>query len=151
MKRRAASLPVLHVAEPPVAFLGRPPIVVDCSVLAAALFEEEPRDQARNSLVGKTLHAPVLLDSEIANVAVKKTRGGWPQAVIADALADYVQQAIEFHRPDVQAQYALAVRYGLSAYDAAYLWLAGALQAPLATFDAKLAKAARAYLAGPGR
>jgi predicted nucleic acid-binding protein len=47
----------------------------------------------------------------------------------------------------VQAQYALAMRYRLSAYDAAYLWLAGALQAPLAT-DAKLAGAARDYLAG---
>jgi predicted nucleic acid-binding protein len=48
----------------------------------------------------------------------------------------------------VQAQYALAMRYRLSAYDAAYLWLAGSLQAPLATFDAKLAGAARDYLAG---
>jgi predicted nucleic acid-binding protein len=49
----------------------------------------------------------------------------------------------------VQAQYALATRYQLSGYDAAYLWLAGALAAPLATFDAKLAKAANAYLADP--
>jgi predicted nucleic acid-binding protein len=48
----------------------------------------------------------------------------------------------------VQAQYALAMRYRLSAYDVAYLWLVGALQAPLATFDAKLAGAARDYLAG---
>ena len=60
-----------------------------------------------------------------------------------------IQHAIELHRPDVQAQYALAMRYGLSAYEAAYLWLAGALQAPLATFDAKLAEAARAHLSGP--
>ena len=47
------------------------------------------------------------------------------------------------------AQYALAQRYGLSAYDAAYLWVAGSLKAPLATFDAKLAEAAQLYLAGP--
>ena len=150
MKGKAAPLARLHVAEPPPAYLGRPPIVVDCSVLVAALFEEEARDEARRILVGKTLHAPVLLDSEMANVAVKKNRGGFPQALIGDALADYAQQAIELHRPDVQAQYALAIRYRLSAYDAAYLWLAGALQAPLATFDEKLAKAARAYLAGAG-
>jgi predicted nucleic acid-binding protein len=149
LKGKSNPLPTLHVAEPPAAFLGRPPIVVDCSVLTAALFEEQLRDDARRILVGKTLHAPLLLDSEIANVAVKKSRAGWPQGVIADALADYAQQMIEYHRPDVQAQYALALRYGLSAHDAAYLWLAGTLQAPLATFDAKLAKAARAYLAGP--
>jgi predicted nucleic acid-binding protein len=148
LKRKSAPLPALHVAEPPAAFLGRPPIVVDCSVLTAALFEEELRDEARRILVGKTLHAPLLLDSEIANVAVKKSRNGWPQAIIADALADYARQAIEFHRPDVQAQYALAMRFGLSAYDAAYLWLAGQLQAPLATFDARLARAAREHLAG---
>lgn len=150
MRGKAAPPPKLYVAEPPAAFVGRPPIVVDCSVLTAALFEEESRDEARRILVGKTLHAPFLLDSEIANVAVKKSRGGWPQAIIASALADYEQQTIEFHRPDVQAQYALAVRHGLSGYDAAYLWLAGVLQAPLATFDARLAKAARSHLANPG-
>jgi predicted nucleic acid-binding protein len=148
LRGKSASLPKLHVAEPPAAFLGRPPIVVDCSVLVAALFEEELRDEARSILVGKTLHAPFLLDSEVANVAVKKDRAGWPKALVANALADYQQQVIEFHRPELQAQYALAMRYQLSAYDAAYLWLAGALQAPLATFDAKLAKAARAHLAG---
>lgn len=150
MKTRSGPLPTLYVAEPPAAFLGRPPIVVDCSVLVAALFEEPLRDEARRVLAGKTLHAPVLIDSEIAHVAVKKSRGGCPHSMVGDALIDYDQQVIELHRPDVQAQYALAMRYGLSGYDAAYLWLAGALQAPLATFDEKLAKAARAHLAKPG-
>jgi predicted nucleic acid-binding protein len=145
----AADRPVLHVAEPPPAFLGRPPIVVDCSVLSAALFEEETRVDALRTLIGKSLHAPLLLDIEIVSVATKKTRAGLPEAVITRALSEYLQQDIEFHRPDVLAQYGLATRYGLSSYDAAYLWVAGALQAPLATFDAKLAKAARAHLARP--
>lgn len=140
----------LYVAEPPPAFLGRPPMVVDCSLLVAVLFQEPSREEALRTMAGRSLHAPSLLDSEIANVAVKKSRGGESLSAIGDALAEYVEHAIELHRPDVQAQYALAMRYGLSAYDAAYLWLAGALQAPLATFDAKLAKAAGAYLAGPG-
>ena len=140
----------LHVAEPPPAYLGRPPLVVDCSVLVAVLFHEPQRIDALHALAGKALHAPFLLDHEIANVAVKKTRGGQSRALIGDALSDYLGHDIELHRPDVQAQYALAVRHGLSAYDAAYLWLAGMLQAPLATFDAKLAKAARAHLAKPG-
>ena len=140
---------MLHVAEPPPAWLGRPPLVVDCSVLVAFLFQEPQREEALRGMSGKTLHAPSLLDSEIANVAVKKLRAGTSQVVIGDGLAGYVEQSIELHRPDVQAQVALAQRYGLSACDAAYLWLAGVLQAPLATFDGKLAKAARAYLAGP--
>lgn len=150
MTRKAAPRPLVHVAEPPPACLGRPPLVVDCSVLSAVLFEEDGRDEALRILAGKTLHAPLLLDTEIASVALKKTQGGWPEAIVRDAVSDYAQQDIAHHRPDVQAQCALAHRYGLSAYDAAYLWVAGFLQAPLATFDAKLAKAARAYLAGAG-
>ena len=54
---------------------------------------------------------------------------------------------IDLYRIDVQAVVALAIRYQLSAYDAAYLWLAAELKAPLATFDEKLATAARAHLA----
>jgi predicted nucleic acid-binding protein len=38
------------------------------------------------------------------------------------------------------------MRYKLSGYDAAYLWLAAELKAPLATFDKKLAAAAQAHL-----
>jgi predicted nucleic acid-binding protein len=146
---RSDATPALHVAEPPPGYLGRPPIVVDCSVLSAVLFEEPTREAAQQALSGKSLHAPQLLDSEIVSVAAKKKKAGIPDAVITRALASYVSQEIEFRRPDVQAQYELAVRYGISTYDAAYLWLAGELHVPLATFDAKLAKAARAHLAGP--
>ncbi|MBK6005634.1 type II toxin-antitoxin system VapC family toxin [Ramlibacter ginsenosidimutans] len=121
---------------------------MDCSVLGAALFEEDTRDDAWRILAGKTLHAPLLLDSEMVSVAAKKSRAGLAADVVANVLADYARQEIEFHRPPVEEQYALAMRYGVSPYDAAYLWVAGDLHAPLATFDAKLAKAARAYLAG---
>lgn len=149
MRDGPAEAPLLYVAEPPPGYLGRPPLVVDCSVLSAVLFEEELREAAWPVLSGKMLHAPLLLDSEIVSVAAKKNRAGVPAAVITRALAQYVQQQIEFRRPDIEAQYALALRYGISTYDAAYLWLADVLQAPLATFDARLAKAARAHLAGP--
>jgi predicted nucleic acid-binding protein len=45
-----------------------------------------------------------------------------------------------------QAQCRLAIQHDLSAYDAAHLWLAAALGAPLATFDKRLGTAARALL-----
>lgn len=150
MKARSGASPALHVAEPPPRYLARPPVVLDCSVLSAVLFEEETREAAWQVMVGKTLHAPVLLDSEIVSVATKKHRAGQADALIVRALSRYGEQEIEFHRPDVEAQYGLALRYRVSPYDAAYLWLAGFLQAPLATFDAKLAKAARAHLGGAG-
>lgn len=69
------------------------------------------------------------------------------------AILDRPPIVVGLQRPDCGAvprrQYALAMRFRLSAYDAAYLWLPGALQAPLATFDAKL-EAARGYLASAG-
>ncbi len=46
--------------------------------------------------------------------------------------------------------FALAQRYQLSACDASYLWLAGALRCPLATFDETLAQAAQQHLGALG-
>lgn len=137
----------LHVAEPPASYLHRPPLVVDCSVLSAVLFDEAARAQAVGLLSGKKLYAPTLLDFEIVSVALKKARAGWPAPVVAQALADYAVQDIARHATEVEPQFALAQRYGLSAYDSAYLWLAAELRAPLATFDDKLAHAARKHLA----
>jgi predicted nucleic acid-binding protein len=130
--------------------MRRPSVVLDCSVLSAALFQEETRAEAVRILGGRAMHAPVLLDSEIVSVAAKKKRAGVADAVIDRALTEYGRQDIEFHRPDVVAQYGLALAYAVSTYDAAYLWVAGLLRAPLATFDEKLAKAAKAYLAHLG-
>jgi predicted nucleic acid-binding protein len=136
----------LFLAEPPAVYAVRPPLVVDCSVLSAVLFEEPMRDDALRQMVGRTLHAPTLLDHELANVAIKKQRQNWPADSIDLALSDYAQQEIALHRVDIAAQVALAQRYGLSAYDAAYLWLAAELKAPLATFDQKLGTAAQQHL-----
>ena len=136
----------LYIAEPPAAYQSRPAIVVDCSVLAAVLFEEPSRDEAVHRLSGRSLHAPTLIDHEIASVALKKHQQGWPAESIALALGDFAEQAIELHRCDVAAQCELAHRYALSAYDAAYLWLAAEMKAPLATFDRKLGEAAQRHL-----
>jgi len=137
----------LYVAEPPGAHLARPSLVVDCSVLAAVLFEEPSRDQALARLAGRSLYAPTLIDHEIASIALKKHAQGWPAESIQLALDDYAEQALELHRGDIAAQCELAHRYGLSAYDAAYLWLAADLKAPLVTFDRKLGEAAQRHLA----
>jgi predicted nucleic acid-binding protein len=136
----------LYVAEPPPSFLVRPPLVVDCSVLSAVLFEEPMRDTALRQLAGRTLHAPSLLDHEIADVVVKKQRQKWPADSLDMAMADYAEHDIALHRVDLGGQVELALRYGLSAYDAAYLWLAAELKAPLATFDRELGAAATQHL-----
>ena len=52
------------------------PLVVDCSVVAAVLFDEPSRDAAAQVLTGKDLFAPELLADELVSVAVKKSRHG---------------------------------------------------------------------------
>ena len=135
---------ILHVAEPPARYAARPPLVLDCSALAAIVFREGWHAQAQQRVQGHTLHAPNLLQAEIASVAVEKQRRGEQHA--ADGLAQAAEMELDLHRIDVQAVTALALRYDLSAYDAAYVWLAAELMAPLATFDEKLATAAQAHL-----
>jgi len=136
----------LHVAEPPAAYLVRPPMVVDSSAICAVLFDEAERAAAAAQLAGRTLYAPYLLDHEVISVALKKRRLQWPADSLALALGEYHAWQIERCETDPQAQYELAARYNLSAYDAAYLWLAAELRAPLATFDDKLARAALDHL-----
>jgi predicted nucleic acid-binding protein len=137
----------LYVAEPPAAYLVRPPIVVDCSAVCGILFDEPWRGEAMSRVAGKTLYAPHLLDHEVVSVALKKHRQNWSRESIASALEDYGQFQIELRDTDPAGQLDIALRYQLSAHDAAYLWLAAQLKASLATFDAKLAKAAQTHLA----
>lgn len=138
--------PTLYVAEPPPAYRLRPPMVVDCSAICGILFDEPWRAQTMARIAGRTLCAPNLLDQEVISVTLKKHRQQWPRDSIAKALEDYAQYDIELHRTDIAGQLEIALRYKLSAYDAAYLWLAAELKAPLATFDAKLATAAQTHL-----
>lgn len=138
----------LHVAEPRSAYLHRPPLVTDASVIAAALFGEAGRAEAVALLHGRTLHAPHLIDLEIASVGLKKLRReNLSREVVAAALQAYAGLPIERHAVEAETLVAIAERYGLTAYDAAYLHVAEQLTAPLATLDDKLAAAARAYLA----
>jgi predicted nucleic acid-binding protein len=139
--------PPLIVAEVGARYAARPPLVVDCSVIAAVLFDEPKRDEAARALAGKELFAPELISDEFVSVAVKKTRHGFGD-VARQALVDFAEIELTRCRPDVDAQWRLALEYDLSAYDAAYLWLAAEIGAPLATFDERLGAAARELLAG---
>ncbi len=141
-----AAMPVLHVAEPPARYLPRPPLVVDCSALAGVLFQEPWMDAAVARLSGRRLIAPTLLAFELGNVAVEKARRGDRDAA-AEALGRWSELAIELVSVDQPAAFELAMRYGLTAYDAAYLWVASERRCPLVTFDERLGTAARKHLA----
>lgn len=135
----------LYVAEPPAKYLVRLPVVVDCSVIAGLIFQEHWQAEAQARIADRSLHAPHLLDSEITLVALKKYRGGATELATA-GLTEYSDMIILTHPVKAAESFDLATRYKLSAYDAAYLWLAAKLKAPLATFDAKLGEAARVHL-----
>lgn len=122
--------------------------MTDASIIAAALFDESGCAEATALLHGRALHAPHLLDHEIASVGLKKMRRERVSGeVVAAALQAYARLPIERHTVDVASVVAIAERYALTAYDAAYLLVAEQLAAPLATLDETLAIAARAHLA----
>jgi predicted nucleic acid-binding protein len=141
-----ASPRVLFVAEPALAWIARPPAVVDCSVLAAVLWAEPAADEAFAQLRGRNLHAPTLIEYELANVARSKCRSGVPEAAARAGLEASAEQRLELHDVDPLAMLALAQSESVTAYDAAYLALALELKAPLITFDRKLAEAAQRVL-----
>ena len=136
----------LYIAEPPAAYLARPPLVVDCSLISGLVFNEHWQVLASERIVNRALHAPFLLQAEMASVAVKKSRQA-QQQIAQEGMVLFQSMDISLHPLRALEVVALALRYQLFGYDAAYLWLAAELNAPLATFDEKLAAAAQTHLA----
>jgi predicted nucleic acid-binding protein len=135
--------PRLHVAESPAAYAKRPRVVADASVVIALLFEERQWEEAAERLRGRLISAPHLLDLEFANAALRKMRREGRDAAAVDRAMQVFDELVA-----AAAALELAQRYGLTPYDAAYLWLAERLEAPLVTFDARLGEAARRHLEG---
>lgn len=139
----------IFVAEPPSAYARRPRLVVDASVVAAALFAETGLEHAASWMQGRALCAPQLVDYELANAALSKARrGDISGEAAAQALDEFALLDLQRHAVDAAQVLRLASRYDLTAYDASYLWLAESLGAPLVTFDRALGAAARRHLAG---
>ena len=137
----------MFVAEPQRAWTELPKLVVDASLLAATVFREPEREKADAQMRGRALCAPSLIDYELANVALSKIRS---KAVSADdarrALGVFGQLEIERWDVDPASLIRIGEEFGLTAHDAAYLWVAGRLRVPIATFDARLAAAAVSYM-----
>ena len=105
----------LIVAEPPSAYGERPRLVVDASVLAATLFEEDGHDVALSWMRGRMLCAPHLVDCEIANIALAKIQRKVTNVASAvEALQVYAALDIERHSVEPSAVFALAMRTGLT-------------------------------------
>lgn len=89
-----------------------------------------------------TLHAPQILEIEILHVLRRLVRTSELDAWRANqAVADLSELAVEQYPPGPLLGRIWELRDNLSAYDAAYVALAEALDAPLLTLDARLARA----------
>jgi len=120
-------------------------IVVDASALIEVLLGTAVASRLAERFFadGETLHAPHLLDIEVAQVLRRYTLAGMFGAERgAQALEDLADFPIARypHQPFLSRIWDL--RHNVTAYDAAYLALAEALAATLVTRDAKLASAA---------
>jgi predicted nucleic acid-binding protein len=113
--------------------------VVDASVLASLLFGEPRAPEAAGLLDGCRLVAPALIRYEIANVCLKKIADR-PRRRKALLEALGLLDEIGLHEVGVPAidVVELARAKRITVYDAAYLWVARTLGAPLVTFDEKL-------------
>ena len=117
-----------------------PARVVDASALAALLFAEEGGQAVRDVLRGHALHAPALLEFELASTAWKRTRRLPHRAPEFEIALDGLSRLpIQYRGIDRQAVLRLALETGLTPYDASYLWLARHLGIPLITLDKRLA------------
>ena len=117
-------------------------IVVDASVLIDALRDVPDGAALRERLVSDELHAPALIDYEVVSGVRRLTLSGNLAADRAeDLLTDF--NDLPLHRwPGKEAlrRRAFALRNQVSAYDAAYLALAEALDCALVTRDGRLAR-----------
>ena len=118
-------------------------IVIDASVLAPALADDDADgDLARERLRGEQLVAPELIDLEVVSTIRRAARAGrLAEERSAQALADLAALPLRRvpHLPLVPRVWEL--RDNLTAYDAAYVALAEALDVLLLTADGAWGKA----------
>lgn len=117
-------------------------IVVDAAAVVDALTAVDGSEDLRAELASEELHAPTLVDFEVVSALRGLTLGlHITPARARDALTDL--DALSIQRwPSAAALRlrAFSLRDNLSAYDAAYVVLAEALECPVLTRDARLAK-----------
>jgi len=119
-------------------------IVLDASAVLEWLLQTRvgARVEARVFSEAATLHAPHLVDIEVAQVLRRYVKKGLITGSRGDqALEDLVDLSLTRYPHDMLLSRIWALRDNLTAYDAAYVALAEALDAPLVTCDTKIAAA----------
>jgi predicted nucleic acid-binding protein len=119
-------------------------IVLDASAAVDWLIQTAATQRIESRIFSgnQSLHAPELLDLEVAQVLRRLVREGALSASRAEAaIEDLLDLRVARYPHSVLLPRIWQLRHNLSAYDAAYVVLAEKLGATLLTRDAKLASA----------
>jgi predicted nucleic acid-binding protein len=119
-------------------------IVLDASAALELLLRTESGDRVARTIaaVGQSLHAPHLLDLEVAQVLRRYCNSDALDPTRArEALEDLRDLSIHRYPHEPMLNRIWELRANMTAYDAAYVTLAEVLGATLITFDARLANA----------
>lgn len=119
-------------------------IVVDASVLADALVDDGEVGQQARAVLAQDTHwvAPAQLLVEVLSVVRGKVLGGKLGIERADdAVTAMTELVVETVDPATLIRQMWELRDNVTVYDAAYLAVAEATDAPLITGDARLARA----------
>jgi predicted nucleic acid-binding protein len=119
-------------------------VVVDTSAVIGALAGRPPSVEVMERLAGDSdLSAPYLLDVEFLHALRRLVLDDQlSEDRAADARTDFAALAITRYEHTVVADRVWELRHSLTAYDATFVALAELLDAPLVTFDGRLARAA---------
>jgi predicted nucleic acid-binding protein len=118
-------------------------IVLDASVALEMILatEDGARAAAKLRELGEPLHAPHLIDLEVLQVLRRVQGSGTISSARARAaIGAFGSLAIRRHEHALLRDRIWNIRKNLTAYDGAYVALAEALDAPLFTLDARLAR-----------
>lgn len=117
-------------------------IVTDASAILELLLNTPAAARVAERLFapGESLHAPHLLDLEVAQVLRRYSRAGdLDDERGQEALEDLASLPLARYPHDLLLPRIWDLRANMTAYDAAYVALAEVLEAPLVTRDARLA------------
>ena len=118
-------------------------IVADASAILEMLLRTEAGRSVEERLLrrGETIHAPALIDLEVAQVLRRYAGREEMSASRAQSAIDLmIAFPIERYTHEPLLSRIWELRDNLTAYDAAYVALAEGLRAPLLTCDARLAR-----------
>lgn len=114
-------------------------IVVDASAALSALLND---GAARRALANEQLHAPHLIDSEVANALRRSVLGGRLAETAGRAALDvWARLGLTRHAVHPLLPRVWQLRETVSAYDAGYVALAESLDCALVTADSRLSRA----------